>query len=136
MALEELGDYQITALPDGVEQDELTGCPLANGGGWYSYIRRWYFDKKTNAQIFFTYETYVYSDDPIPMEEAAKLYIGEDKNPQIRTICNCLGAFAQTDNKAEVVWYQGNDQKGVRFYLYSEDYPVAELLAMAESVRK
>ena len=48
----------------------------------------------------------------------------------------CPGAFIQKDNSAEVVWYQGNDQKGVRFYLYSEDYPVAELLVMAESVRK
>lgn len=136
LALEELGDYQITDLPDGVEQDELTGCPLSDGGGWYSYIRRWYFDKKTNAQIFFTYETYDYGSDLVSIEEAAKMYIGGDKDPQYQTICNCPGAFIQKDNSAKVVWYQGNDQKGVRFYLHSEDYPVAELLAMAESVRK
>ncbi len=136
LALEELGDYQITDLPDGVEQDELTGCPLSDGGGWYSYIRRWYFDKKTNAQIFFTYETYDYGDDSISMEEAAKMYIGGDKDPQYQTICSCPGAFIQKDNSAKVVWYQGNGKKGVRFYLSSEDYPVAKLLAMAESVRK
>lgn len=136
LALEELGDYQITELPDSVEQDELTGCPLSDGGGWYSYIRRWYFDKKTNAQIFFTYETYDYGDEPIPMEEAAKMYIGGDNDPQYQTICGCPGAFIQKDNSAEVVWYQGNDQKGVRFDLYSEDYPVEELLTIAESVRK
>lgn len=136
LALEELGDYQITELPDGVEQDELTGCPLSNGGGWYSYIRRWYFNKKTNAQIFFTYETYDYGDTPTPLEEAAKMYIGRDSDPQYQAICGYPGAFIQKDNCAEVVWFQGNDRKGVRFYLYSEDYPVEELLTMAESVRK
>lgn len=136
LALEELGDYQITELPDGVEQDELTGCPLSDGGGWYSYIRRWYFNKKTNAQIFFTYETYDYGDTPTPLEEAAKMYIGGDSDPQYQAICGYPGAFIQKDNCAEVVWFQGNDRKGVRFYLYSENYPVEELLTMAESVRK
>ena len=136
LALEELGDYQITELPDGVEQDELTGRPLSDGGGWYSYIRRWYFDKKTNAQIFFTYETYNYGDKPIPLEEAAKMYIGGDSDPQYQTICGCPSAFIQKDASAEVIWFQGNEQKGVLFNLYSEDYPVEELLTMAESVRK
>ena len=136
LALEELGDYQITELPDGVEQDELTGCPLSDGGSWYSYIRRWYFNKKTNAQIFFTYETYNCGDKPISLEEAAKMYIGGDSDPQYQTICGYPGAFIQKDASAEVVWFQGNEQKGVLFDLYSEDYPVEELLTMAESVRK
>ena len=136
LALEELGDYQITELPEGIEQDELTGRPLSDGGGWYSYIRRWYFDKKTNAQIFFTYETYNYGDKPMSLEEAAKMYIGGDNDPQYQTICGCPGAFIQKDASAEVVWFQGNEQKGVLFNLYSEDYPVEELLTMAESVRK
>ncbi|OLA36218.1 MAG: hypothetical protein BHW31_06850 [Firmicutes bacterium CAG:110_56_8] len=54
-ALEQLGDYQITALPDGMVEDGLTGAPLENADDWYSYVRRWYFDPKTNQDIYLEY---------------------------------------------------------------------------------
>lgn len=131
-ALEQLGDYQITALPKGMVEDGLTGCPLEDGGGWYSYIRRWYFNKKTNQELFFTYESYV--SDASSVEEVVQMDIG-DTPAEFRTILGCTGAVAQVGNDAKVVWIQGNEAKGVSFMLISPDYSVEELLKIAESVQ-
>ncbi len=40
IALAELGDYRITALPDGFTQTDFMACPLEQGGGEYAYVRR------------------------------------------------------------------------------------------------
>ena len=132
-ALQELGDYQITALPAGMVEDGLMGCPLEDGGGWYSYVRRWYFNKKTNQELFFTYESYV--SDAASVEEVAQMVIG-DRSAEFRTILGCTGAVAQVGNDATVVWIDGNEAKGVSFMLISPDYSVEELLEIAESIQK
>lgn len=131
-ALEQLGDYQITELPKGMVEDGLTGRPLEDGGGWYSYVRRWYFNKKTNQELFFTYESYV--SDAASVEEVIQMDIG-DTPAEFRTILGCTGAAAQVGNDAKVVWIQGNEAKGVSFMLISPDYSVEELLTIAESVQ-
>lgn len=131
-ALEQLGDYQITELPKGMVEDGLTGRPLEDGGGWYSYVRRWYFNKKTNQELFFTYESYV--SDASSVEEVIQMDIG-DTPAEFRTILGCTGAVAQVGNDAKVVWIQGNEAKGVSFMLISPDYSVEELLTIAESVQ-
>lgn len=131
-ALEQLGDYQITELPKGMVEDGLTGRPLEDGGGWYSYVRRWYFNKKTNQELFFTYESYV--SDASSVEEVIQMDIG-DTPAEFRTILGCTGAAAQVGNDAKVVWIQGSEAKGVSFMLISPDYSVEDLLKIAESVQ-
>lgn len=131
-ALEQLGDYQITELPKGMVEDGLTGRPLEDGGDWYSYVRRWYFNKKTNQELYFTYESYV--SDAASVEEVIQMDIG-DTPAEFRTILGCTGAAAQVGNNAEVVWIQGSEEKGVSFMLISPDYSVEELLQIAESVQ-
>ena len=131
-ALEQLGDYQITALPKGMVEDGLTGRPLEDGDGWYSYVRRWYFNKKTNQELFFAYESYV--SDASSVEEVIQMDIG-DTSAEFRTILGCTGAVAQVGNDVKVVWIQGNEAKGVSFILISPDYSVEELLKIAESVK-
>lgn len=134
-ALEQLGDYQITALPDGMVEDGLIGAPLEEGGGWYSYVRRWYFDRKTNQDIYFEYESYV--ADRTSAEDVARMYVGEGDNlVQMVTVNDCPGAAFQTDDDASVIWIVGDGTKGVQFKLYSETYSAEELLKIAESVQK
>ena len=137
-ALEELGDYRITALPAGMEEDSFTGWPLEDGGGWYAYVRRWYFDKETGKELFFSYETYV-SDDTITLEELAQMHIGSSEPAQAYTIQGCPAAGAVVGELAphsDVVWIQGTQENGLSFLLSSADYSVEELVQIAESVRK
>ncbi len=131
-ALEQLGDYQITELPKGMVEDGLTGRPFEDGGGWYSYVRRWYFNKKTNQELYFTYESY--ASDAASVEEVLRVNIGNTP-AEFRTILGCTGAVAQVGNGAKVVWIQGSEAKGVSFMLISPDYSVEDLLKIAESVQ-
>lgn len=135
-ALEQLGDYQITALPEGMVEDSLTGCPLEEGGGWYSYVRRWYFNKTTNQEIYFEYESYITDPgDCLTEEDALRMFIGDGDNPvQMVTVNGCNGASLQDDSGASVVWLIG--EQGTKFRLYSTDFSAEELLQIAESVRK
>lgn len=132
-ALEELGDYRITALPAGMTEDGLMGYPLEDGGGWYSYVRRWYFNKKTNQELFFTYESYV--SDAACVEEVIQMNFSEECT-QFQTIQGCTGGAAQDGNEAKVVWVQGDGAKGICFMLTSPDYSPEELLKIAESIQK
>lgn len=135
-ALEELGDYRITALPAGMEEDSFTGWPLENG--WYAYVRRWYFDKATGKELFFSYETYV-SDGTVTLEELAQMHIGSSEPAQAYTIQGCPAAGAVVGELAphsDVVWIQGTQENGLSFLLSSADYSVEELVQIAESVRK
>ena len=58
-AIAELGDFGPTYLPEGFEEQGVQASPLSAGGGWYSYVRKWYVNKAENTQIYFEYETYV-----------------------------------------------------------------------------
>jgi len=57
-AIAELGDFSPTHLPEGFEEENVMGSPIADGGGWYSYVRKWYVNKEENTRIYFEYETY------------------------------------------------------------------------------
>ena len=134
-ALTELGDYNITALPAGMEEDSFTGCPLEDGGGWYAYIRRWYYNRQTNEALYFTYESYV--SDSASLEEVVQMQIGDARfySADFMTINGCTGAASQLDGHAKVVWVQGTPAKGVCFQLISDDLSVEALLKIAESVQ-
>lgn len=45
----------------------------------YSYVRRWYFDPKTNRDIYLEYESYV--TDCTDMEDVLQMLIGTGGNP-------------------------------------------------------
>lgn len=134
-ALAELGDYNITALPAGMEEDSFTGCPLEDGGGWYAYIRRWYYNRQTNEALYFTYESYV--SDAASLEDIVQMQIGDARfySADFMTINGCTGAASQLDGHAKVVWVQGTPAKGVCFQLISDDLSVEALLKIAESVQ-
>ena len=135
-ALAQLGDYRITALSRNMMEDSLTGSPLEDGGGWYSYVRRWYYDKTNNAQVFFSYETYLSEWERT--EDTLKLWVplSETGETEFITINDCPGMTHQDGGKARVSWLVGDAAKGVHFELYSEQFTVAELLEMARSVRE
>lgn len=130
-ALEQLGDYQITALPDGMAEDGLTGAPLENGDDWYAYVRRWYFNPKTNQDIYLEYESYV-TDCP-SMEDVLHMLIGAGGNPV--TVQGCTGAAVQDDAGVTVVWLIGTPEEGTSFKLSSNSFTPEELLSIAESVQ-
>ena len=130
-ALEQLGDYQITALPDGMVEDGLTGAPLENADDWYSYVRRWYFDPKTNQDIYLEYESYV--TDCTDMEDVLQMLIGTGGNPV--TVHGCTGAALQNGESAAVVWLIGTPEKGISFRLSSSSFTAEALLPIAESVQ-
>ena len=62
-AIAELGDFSPTYLPEGFEEQGVQASPLSAGGGWYSYVRKWYINKDENTRIYFEYETYVIDKD-------------------------------------------------------------------------
>lgn len=130
-ALEQLGNYQITALPDGMVEDGLTGAPLENADDWYSYVRRWYFDPKTNRDIYLEYESYV--TDCTDMEDVLQMLIGTGGNPV--TVHGCTGAALQNGESAAVVWLIGTPEKGISFRLSSSSFTAEALLPIAESVQ-
>lgn len=133
-ALEQLGDYQITALPDNMVEDGLSGAPLEGEDDWYSYVRRWYYDKTNNDQVYFTYETYL--TDCSTEEDVLRLFVSGMTEPEFVTINGYPGITLQDGDRAYVAWMNGDVSKGVSFQLYSEQFTVDELLVMAQSVQK
>ena len=135
-ALAELGDYRITGLTNSMIEDGLVGSPLEDGGGWYSYVRRWYYDTTNNDHVYFTYETYL--TDCTDMEERLRMLISLSmtSEPEYITINGYPGITMQDGDRATVAWVIGDVNKGVSFQLYSEQFTVDELLKMAESVQK
>lgn len=133
-ALEQLGDYRITALPDNMIEDGLSGSPLEDEDDWYSYVRRWYYDQTNNDQVYFTYETYV--TDCSTEEEVLRLCVSGMTEPEFVTIHGCPGITSQDGDRAYVAWINGDVSKGVSFQLFSEQYTVEELLKMANSIQK
>ena len=133
-ALQQLGDYHITELPKNMIEDGLSGWPLEGEDDWYSYIRRWYYDKTNNDQVYFTYETY--STDCNTEQEVLKLFVPAFTEPKFGSIQGYHTIMLQDGQRAYVAWMIGDVNKGVIFQLSSEQFTVEELLVMAESVQK
>lgn len=134
VALEELGDYQLTELPDNMIEDGISGSPLEDGGDWYSYVRRWYYDTTNNDHVYFTYETY--STDCNTEQEVLQLFVPVFTEPEFSSVQGYPAITLQDEHRAHVAWMIGDVNKGVSFQLYSEQFTVEELLKMAESVQK
>lgn len=136
-AISELGDFSPAYLPDGFEEQGVQASPLSDGGGWYSYVRKWYVNKAENTQIYFTYETYAimteegYTDDAkticafqIPGCDILNgIILGDEIE------INGMYGLA-TGNR--VVW--ADPENHVFYYLHSEDVIGEELLKVAQSI--
>lgn len=136
-ALAELGDYRITALPDGFTETDFMASPLENGGGWYAYVRRWYSDKvTTDNTIYFEYEHFTLtSDEPTnhptePVDETPETVIANMGGGEAVTILGMPGAIH--DDCA--IWVDWNAQ--VAFQIKAPGRTAEEVLALANSVQK
>lgn len=136
-AIEELGDFTPTYLPEGFEEHGIMGCPLEEGGGWYSYVRKYYVNKADNTRIYFEYETYAI-DTEAGYEDNARticsfyipgsnildgVVIGEE------TEIN--GMFALVTGN-HIAW--ADPERHVIYHLTSEDILDEELLKVARSI--
>ena len=138
-AIGELGDYSPTYLPEGFDEQGVQASPLSAGGGWYSYVRKWYVNKSENTEIYFTYETYAiatedgYTDDAkticsfqIPgCDVLSGIIVGDE--------IEVNGMYGLATNN-HVVW--ADPENHVFYYLFSEDITGAELLNVAQSMVK
>jgi len=138
-AVEELGDYHPAYLPEGYEEQGTMGSPLAEGSGWYSYVRKWFVNKAENNQIYFEYETYRIATEDGYTDDA-------------KTICSFFipGCNILTDEiageeveingmfglaaKNHIAW--ADPETHVVYHLYSEDVTADELLKVAQSIIK
>lgn len=136
-ALSELGDYRPEYLPDGYIEQDVLGCPLEEGGGWYSYVRRYYVNKAENTRIYFEYETYAidtdagYTDDArticsffIPGCDVLKGVISGEEG----TVCSMYALI--TGN--HIAW--ADPERHVVYHISSEDVTGDELLKVAQSI--
>ena len=136
-ATEELGDYRPGYLPEGYTEQDVLGCPIDQGGGWYSYVRRYYVNKNDNTRIYFEYETYAIDTEAGYTDDA-------------RTACSFMIPGCNIDN-AVVVGEEGevcgmyalitgnhiawaDPERHVVYHIYSEDVIDEELLKVAQSI--
>ena len=123
LALEELGDYQITGLPDNYSETEFIACPREDGGGWYAYVKRWYTDIQQNDTIFFQYESFSLADDTTA--EAAGI---PTQGPD--TVQGMPAAVS--DN--HIIWVDWENQ--VVFQISHDGLGAGQLQKLADSVTK
>lgn len=129
-ALSQLGDYRITALPDGFRQTDFMASPLEDGGGWYAYVRRWYGDKvSTDNTIYFAYEHFTLESDP-SVENAPETIIEYWGGGEPTTILGMPGAVQD----GGIIWVDWDEQ--VVFSLCASNRTSQELLALAESIER
>lgn len=136
-AIAELGDFSPGWLPDGFEEENVMGSPIADGGGWYSYVRKWYVNKEKNTRIYFEYETYNiitedgYTDDAkticsftIPGCDILKgIIVGDEVE---------IGGMYGIATGNHIAWADPETHRV--FHLTSEDIIGEELLKVAQSI--
>ena len=121
-ALEELGDFHPEYLPEGYVEQGTMGSPLEDGGGWYSYVRKWFVNREENTQIYFEYESYRivteegYTDDA---KTACACYMPKNAQGEINareTEISGMFGYVRTHH---IAW--ADPERHVVFHLYSED---------------
>ena len=129
-ALKQLGDYRITALPEGMREEGVAGWPKENPDDWYSYVRRRYVCLADNREIGMEYSTYVSQDTSV--QEVACMIIGTNAKPI--QINGYTGAYSEYEGHTTVAWI--NESSGLSFELFSDDFSAAELIEKAKSVQE
>lgn len=136
-ALEQLGDYRITGLPEGYSEVDFQASPLEDGGDWYAYVRRWYSDKvSTDSTIFLTYESFTLTNDkPLehgeePVENTPATILEYQGGGTPTTVQEMPAAVAD----GRVSWVDWEAQ--VIFSIYAEQLSQEQLLELAQSVKR
>lgn len=136
-AVKELGDFYPEYLPDGFVEQGTMGSPLAEGGGWYSYVRKWFVNREENKQIYFEYESYRivteegYEDNA---QTACSTIMPKDRNGVIlgkEVEINGMFGYA---GENDVVW--ADVERHVVYHLHSKDISGDDLLKVALSIYK
>lgn len=136
-AVKELGDFYPEYLPDGFVEQGTMGSPLAEGGGWYSYVRKWFVNREENKQIYFEYESYRivteegYEDNA---QTACSTIMPKDRNGVIlgkEVKINGMFGYA---GENDVVW--ADVERHVVYHLHSKDITGDDLLKVALSIYK
>lgn len=136
-AIAELGNFSPTYLPEGFEEQGVQASPLSAGGGWYSYVRKWYVHKSENTKIYFTYETYAIATEDGYTDDAKTICSFQIPG------CDILNGIIVGDEievngmyglatSNHVVW--ADPENHVFYYLFSEDVTGNELLNVAQSM--
>lgn len=133
MALEELGDYRITGLPENYPETEFVASPKEDGGGSYAYVRRWYIDAKQNDTVFLMYETFsldtVGDERRDPVENTPETVLTMNGGGEPTTVQGMPAAIAD----GQIVWVDWDKQ--VVFTITADSMDAAQLQDLADSVR-
>ena len=134
-ALEELGDFEPEYLPDGYVENGVLGSPIGDGGGWYSYVRKWYVNKAENTQIYFEYET-CHSVTEDGNEHDAKTVCsyfipGYERGTAVYEEVEVNGMYGLATEE-RVVWADPAVHKV--YHLTSQDISGEELLRITQSI--
>ena len=134
-AVKELGDFYPEYLPEGFVEQGTMGSPIEQGGGWYSYVRKWFVNREENKQIYFEYESYrIVTEDGYEdnAQTICSFLMPKDHNRQIKgeevEINGMFGYAGEND----VVW--ADVERHVVYHLYSEKITGEELLKVALSI--
>ena len=134
-AVNELGDYYPEYLPDGFVEQGTMGSPIAEGGGWYSYVRKWFVNREENDQIYFEYESYrIATDDGYSYDPKAACACYMNRNQQGELVAEEIqinGMFGYV-RRNHIAW--ADPDKHVVYHLYSDDITADELLKVALSI--
>ncbi len=122
--LAEIGDYTITALPEGYSELNMTASDLSSE--WYRYVYRWY-ENAAHEEIYLGYETFSFEEDNVDPHTAETIlsYNGAGKAVTINGLPGGV-----SDGK--IVWVDW--ERSLVFTIIAEQFTADELTAMAESV--
>lgn len=133
-AIEELGDYSPEYLPAGFEEQGVLGRPISDGGGWYSYVNKWYVNRAENTSIYFEYETYGTAPEGEYTDEAktiSSFFIPEYERQAVGEEIKINGMVGiATDN--DIAW--ADPERHVVYHIHSKDVIGDELLRVAQSI--
>lgn len=138
-AVLELGNFSPTYLPVGFEEKGMLGSPIADGGGWYSYVRKWYVDRGNNLQIYFEYETYAIDTESGYLDDAKTICSfwipGCDimRGILVGDEIEINGMYGIATDK-HIAWADPETHRV--FHLTSEDITGTDLLKVAQSIQE
>ena len=134
LALDELGDYQITGLPDSCPETEFIASPKEDGGGWFAYVYRWYIDAKKNTTVELKYETFLLNGDSAhdsePVPETPDTILKMNGGGEAATVQGMPAAVTQ----GNIVWVDW--EKKVVFQITADGMNADQLQQLADSVQK
>ncbi len=133
MALEQLGDYRPTVLPEGYEASELYASPLEGKDDWYAYVRRWY-ENNRHDMIYITYETYRFDhavDDPAA--EILDLNTPDSATTSTDMTIQGFPAVLIEDSRRMTLFW-ADAEKGLVFSVSGDTITGEEAIAIAEGI--